>query len=169
MRSEPCDITSQKKTRTLLVGRENLEQEQVFHSLRVSSWRDLFALISPIAEKQTLTLYFEEVQWLAVYCGDFFAELKPSWGDKWRHNRKLRIVFSWSSPSFLVNQFLADKALYNRSQHQIALQPFSLHETSLVLGRIGLREKLLAVMVVGGVSEYLKQLCRLCNRCCGFF
>jgi hypothetical protein len=137
---------------------EYLEQERVFRMLQVASWTDFFALISPIAEKQTLTLYFEEVQWLAVYCGDFFAELKPFWDDKWRHNKKLRIVFSGSSPSFLVNQFLADKALYNRSQHQIALLPFSLHEINLYLGRIGSREKLLAAMLVGGVPEYLRQL-----------
>lgn len=150
---------------------EYLEQELVFRSLSISSWTDFFALLSPIAEKQTLTLYFEEVQWLAAYSGNFFAELKPFWDDKWRHNKKLRIVFSGSSPSFLLNQFLADKALYNRSQHQIALQPFSLHETSLFLGRIGAREKLLAAMVVGGVPEYLRQLrtansvfLELCNK-----
>ena len=135
-----------------------LEKQDLFRSIKLDSWSEFFELVSPIAEKEKLTLYFEEVQWLAGYGSDFFAYLKPFWDDRWRHNKNLRIIFSGSSPSFLVSQFLADKALYNRSQHTFGLKPFALQEISEYLGKLGPQEKLLAAICVGGVPEYLKRV-----------
>ncbi len=134
------------------------EQEHVFKNVTCKNWSEFFELLTPYVSVGKIVLYFEELQWLAAYKDDFCARLKPFWDDKWRHNKKLRVVFSGSSPSFLVSQFLGDKALYNRSNHIIALHPFSLNELDEFLGKAGKREKIFAACCVGGVPGYLKRL-----------
>ncbi len=126
--------------------------------LTADTWTDFFSIITPIVEKRAITLYFEEAQWLASYGSNFFSEMKPFWDDKWRHNRNLRIVITGSSPSFLVSQFLSNKALYNRSNHIIELKPFTLPEVEEYLSGCGAREVLLAMLTVGGIPEYLKRV-----------
>ncbi|MBF0316288.1 MAG: ATP-binding protein [Oligoflexia bacterium] len=135
-----------------------LEQEHLFSHISCKSWSEFFKILSPIAEKQEVVLYFEELQWLCSYQDNFLAEMKPFWDDKWRHNQKLKIVFSGSSPSFIMKQFFSDKALYNRSVHTISLAPFSMEEISAFLGKLGKQEKLLAALAIGGIPEYLKQI-----------
>ncbi len=122
------------------------------------NWTEFFGAISPLIEKQRVILYFEEVQWLASYSDDFLAEMKPFWDDKWRHNKNLRIVISGSSPSYIVSQFLADKAIYNRSNYHLTVEPFSPQEVKQMLPNRGTRELLLASLIVGGIPGYLKRL-----------
>ena len=104
-----------------------------------------------------MVLYLEELQWMANYGDDLLSEFKPYWDDALRHNPRLRVVISGSSPSFIVNQFLASSAMYNRSNHMMKLEPFGLAEIKAFLGT-GHRETMLAAVAVGGIPEYLKQL-----------
>ena len=122
------------------------------------TWTEFFELLDETARKQDVVLYFEEVQWLAGYHSDFFAELKPFWDDRWRHNRRLTLVLCGSSPSFLIGQFTAGKALYARAQLQIYLKPFALPEIKRFLPKLGNREVMQTQLAIGGVVEYLKQL-----------
>ena len=124
------------------------------------NWSHFFELLSPIVEKHDIILYFEEVQWLASYESDFFSRLKPFWDDLWRHNQNLKIIFCGSAPSFIVNQVLSDRALYNRNVESFHLQPFSLFEIKQFLGedKIGAREAMLAQLCLGGIPEYLKKI-----------
>ncbi len=123
----------------------------------IKCWNDFFELISPWASKEPIILYFEEIQWLSVYQDDFLAELKPIWDDKWRHNPKLRIVISGSSPSFIARQFMSSNAIYNRSDHHIYVNPFKPYEAKAMLPDRGMREALLAILLVGSIPGYLKR------------
>lgn len=134
-----------------------LERETEYSRMRIERWSDFFQLLVPHMTSGPVILYLDEVQWMANYGDDLLAELKPHWDDVLRHNPQLRIVISGSSPSFIVNQFLASSALYNRSNHMMKLEPFTLPEIHELLGK-GPRETLLATIAVGGVPEYLKQV-----------
>lgn len=132
-------------------------QQTIFRNVRIERWSEFFEILSEYLEEGTI-LYFDEIQWLADYQDEFFAELKPFWDDAWRHLRRFRLILTGSSPSFLVSQLLGNKALYARSQHQIHLQPFRFAETIQFLERQSSREQMLATLSVGGIPEYLKQL-----------
>jgi len=132
-------------------------QESIFKNLQLHSWAQFFEILSRYLEEKTV-LYFDEIQWLAHYQDEFFAELKPFWDDTWRHIKQFRLVLTGSSPSFLISQLLGNKALYARLQHEIHLQPFRFYETIQFLCKQSAREQMLAMLCVGGVPEYLRQL-----------
>jgi uncharacterized protein len=134
-----------------------LERPAEYLRMRIERWRDFFGLLVPLLEKDPVVLYLDELQWLANYGDELLSELKPWWDDVLRHNPRLRIVISGSSPAFIVNQFLASSAMYNRSNHMMKLEPFDLAEIHQFLGK-GHREAMLAAIAVGGIPEYLKQL-----------
>ncbi len=123
-----------------------------------NDWTDFFELIDDVASKENVVLYFEEIQWLVGYKSDFFAQLKPFWDDSWRHNKNLVLVLCGSSVSFIVNQFLSNKALYSRAQEEIHLKPFNFIEIGKFLPNFGKREQMVAQLTVGGICEYLKQV-----------
>lgn len=123
-----------------------------------TGWTDFFELLDNVASQKRVVLYFEEVQWLAGYKSDFFARLKPFWDDSWRHNKKLVLVLCGSSVSFMVKQFLSNRALYARAQEEIHLKPFNLVEMRAFLPGLGLQELMMAQLTVGGICEYIKQI-----------
>ena len=131
---------------------------EISKSTQLKNWTDFFEVISPLVEQDPVILYFEEIQWLSGYQDDFLAELKPFWDDRWRHNQRLRVVISGSSPSFIASQFLSNKAIYNRSDYHISVRPFIPSEVKAMLHGRGMREILLASLVIGGVPGYLKRL-----------
>ena len=88
---------------------------------------------------------------------EFLSELKPFWDDTLRHNSGLRLIISGSAPAFIVNQFLSNSAMYNRSNHMLKLEPFAPGEIAQFLKK-GARENLLGGIAVGGIPEYLKQV-----------
>ncbi|MCP4134023.1 MAG: AAA family ATPase [bacterium] len=139
-----------------------LQQETVYSKIICDTWSEFFDLIDLVLEKEDVILYFEEVQWLANYRNRFLAELKPFWDDSWRHKNRLRIIFSGSSPSFIIGQFVSNMALYNRSQHQFSLRPFSLPEIQEYMNqggkKIGPREIILTAISIGGICGYLEKV-----------
>ena len=135
-----------------------LQKEKEYSLIKIDYWSQFFDLLLPHLEKRRIILYFEEVQWIANYQDEFMAELKQFWDNHFRHIKKFRLIFSGSSPSFIIGQFLSQSAMYNRSEHLIHLMPFSLQETQAFLKKSNNRELMLATLYTGGVCEYLKQV-----------
>ena len=138
-----------------------LNQESVYNKIICNTWSEYFELISPIVEKDHVVLYFEEVQWIANYQHKFMAELKPFWDNYWRHNKQLIIVFSGSSTSFMIGQFISNMAMYNRSQYEFSLEPFNLLEIKEFMCQnrnIGNREIMLTAITIGGICGYLERI-----------
>lgn len=133
-------------------------QDPILTKIKCSSWTEVFQIIERYVEKGSVTLYFEEVQWLANYQDNFIAELKYVWDNQFRHNKDLIIILCGSSPSFMLTHVVKSRALYNRSQYEIPLKPFSLKETNAFLRKRSHREILEAYLTVGGIPEYLKWL-----------
>ncbi len=126
--------------------------------LQLESWKDIFSLIAKHIDKQKITLYFEEVQWLANYHTDFIAELKYVWDNQFRYNENLLLILCGSSPSFMISKVIKSKALYNRSQWELPIDPLSFTEAKAFLPNYDIRSMMDAYLTVGGIPEYLKRL-----------
>lgn len=127
--------------------------------IQAQSWRDVFELILPYVQSGIWTLYFEELQWLADYKDHFASDLKYYWDNFFAANPNLLIVLCGSSPSFMRQQIVKSKALYNRAMYEIGLHGFSLTETKEFLGpKTSPQFALESHLLLGGVPEYLKRI-----------
>ncbi len=125
--------------------------------LSLGSWTEVFKCIYDQIPEGIWTLYFEEIQWLAGYQDDFVSELKFAWDNYFKNKQGLLLILCGSSPSFIINQVIHSKSLYNRSQHELHLGEFSLSETAQYLPTRSKREVLDAYLTIGGIPEYLKR------------
>lgn len=126
--------------------------------MQFNTWLELFDFIANKIAIGKWTLYLEEVQWLAEYRNTLISDLKFVWDNTLRHNPELLLVLCGSSPSFMRNQVVHSKALYNRSIYELNLKEFSLHETQEFLENRAHREVMDAYLTVGGIPEYLKRI-----------
>lgn len=126
--------------------------------MQFKNWLELFDFIADRISKGKWILYFEELQWLAQYKDELISDLKYVWDNKLRHHPHLPLVLCGSSPSFMRNQVVHSKALYNRSTHEINLSELSLKETQQFLKKRSHREIMDAYLTVGGIPEYLKRI-----------
>jgi len=133
-------------------------EDQYVANIQMNSWVGVFDFIADRFDLKKWTLYFEELQWLANYESDFISELKYAWDNRFRHKKNLIIVLCGSSPSFMINEVLHSKALYNRSTHELHLTELSLKETQQFLKAHSIREVMTAYLTLGGIPEYLAQI-----------
>jgi AAA+ ATPase superfamily predicted ATPase len=131
-------------------------QDPLLARLKMDTWVEIFKLIGERVLDGKWTIYFEEIQWLADYKDDFISELKFAWDNYFRHREGWVIVLCGSSPSFLINHVILSKSLYNRSQHELHLREFGIHETGEFLAPRSHREVMDAYLTIGGIPEYLK-------------
>jgi AAA+ ATPase superfamily predicted ATPase len=133
-------------------------QEPLLRDVSVKNWIDVFKYLHQYTQKGKWTLYFEEVQWLSNYEDDFVSELKYAWDNWFRHNPGMVVVLCGSATSFMINKVVHSKALYNRSQHEIKLNEFSLHEVEQFFKNQPLKNMMDAFLSVGGIPEYLNRV-----------
>ncbi|MEI8300113.1 MAG: ATP-binding protein [Chlamydiota bacterium] len=131
-------------------------QNSLIAKLKVTSWIEVFKLIHDSLTEGAWTVYFEEIQWLADYKDAFISELKFAWDNYFRYRQQCLVILCGSSPSFIVNQVIFSKSLYNRSQSELHLREFGLAETREFLSNRSHREVMDAYLTVGGIPEYLK-------------
>lgn len=134
-------------------------EDPLIRDLKYDTWLPVLELLASHVKKGKWVIYFEEIQWMANYSHEFIAYLKYIWDNFLRKNPKIILILCGSSPSFIVNNILHSKALYNRSQYELPLKEFSLGEVWSFLGKNkSFKEVLEAYLMVGGVPEYLKYL-----------
>jgi AAA+ ATPase superfamily predicted ATPase len=123
------------------------------------SWREALQLLVSYIKKGQWTLYLEELQWLACGETELIAELKYFWDNYFRRNPELILILCGSSRSFMVEKVLHSKALYNRSQYEIALKPLKITETFEFFGpKYHINDVVSAHLTVGGMPLYLQYL-----------
>lgn len=149
--------TQAQKVRVLFQLSKALDDPHITH-MKFDTWLELFDFIGGKISSGKWTLYLEELQWLAEYKNELISDLKYVWDNRLRHNPDLLLVLCGSSPSFMQNQVVHSKALYNRSIYEINLSEFSLKETQEFLENRSRREIMDAYLTVGGIPEYLKRI-----------
>jgi len=139
----------------------NYTGNKLYRELEYSKWYQFFDKLCEVLEghRGELTLYFEEVQWLACYNTEFISELKYFWDNRLKNLSGLLLILCGSSPSFMINKVLRSKALYNRSLFEVPVKPFNIQQVKLFLGSKYSKEDVLeAFLTIGGIPEYLKYL-----------
>lgn len=149
--------TQAQMVRILYQLSKAMDNPDITH-MQFNTWLAFFDYLADKISTGKWTLYLEEVQWLAEYKDELISDLKYVWDNKFRHNPQLLLVLCGSSPSFMRNQVIHSKALYNRSMNEIHLSEFSLQETEEYLAKRSHREMMDAYLTVGGIPEYLKRL-----------
>lgn len=132
--------------------------DPMINKMATPHWLDVFEILYSFVKEGVWTVYFEEVQWLADYKDTFISELKVAWDNQFRHNPNIIVILCGSSPSFMLKKVVYSKSLYNRSQHEIHLRPFTLTETRLFLPQRSAREIMDIYLTLGGIPEYLKRV-----------
>ncbi len=132
--------------------------DPLLRKIATPQWLDVFEAIYEYVKDGVWIVYFEEVQWLANYKETFISELKVAWDNQFRYNPQLKLILCGSSPSFMLKKVVYSKSLYNRSQYEIHLQPFTLAETQAFIPRRSQREIMDAYLTLGGMPEYLKRI-----------
>ncbi len=133
-------------------------QEPLLEKVIFSTWSELLIAIYEKIKDQTVTLYFEELQWIANYDAKFIAELKYVWDNFFKKNKNLILILCGSSASFMINKVLKSQALYNRSQHEMYLAPFTFTDAAKLLHTKSMYEVLDAYLAIGGIPAYLNVL-----------
>jgi AAA+ ATPase superfamily predicted ATPase len=129
-------------------------------------WRDIFAEITSIAERQPqkqLVVFFDEFPWLARRRSSFLKAFDYVWNKKWSKFPNLKIIVCGSATSWLLEKFLGDKGgLHNRNTRRISLSPFSLKEAEQYLKYNGFkysRKQIIEItLALGGIPYYLNWL-----------
>jgi len=123
------------------------------------SWRAVLRIMTEYLTQGRQTLYLEEFQWLSGYKSELISEIKYFWDNYWRRNDEFTLILCGSSPSFMLSKVVKSKAMHNRSLHEFHIQPFSAGEVHDFFGsKRSKSEALSALLLVGGVPEYLKYL-----------
>jgi uncharacterized protein len=156
---EDQDQDYQRQKALKVIQKMQKIKTRIFDKVQIHTWGDIFEILADQVSKGVWTLYFEEVQWLASYETQFFAELKVAWDNFFSKNPKLIVIICGSAPSFIHDQLVSNKALYNRAQMEIHLHEFSLREARMLLRPArSWSEVLEAHLAVGGVPFYLQRL-----------
>lgn len=133
--------------------------EPLFTKLNVRTWTEFFGLLIEKMQSKKWVLYLEELQWLSNYESDLISDLKEAWDNRFSKNPHFKLILCGSAPSFMISQVVQSKALYNRSQHIIPLNEFSLTEINDYFSKKKSAMEIMdAQLTVGGIPEYLKYL-----------
>ncbi len=131
------------------------------------NWMDALKLLTTAMDKtpknKRITLFFDELPWLASAKSGFLKALEYYWNTNWSYRKKLILIVCGSAASWMIENIIYAKGgLHNRITAKIALQPFSLTETEQYLRYRGIQltqqHILHLYMAIGGIPHYLKSI-----------
>lgn len=134
-----------------------------------TSWRQAFTMLtekfSTISSEERITLFLDELPWLATPKSRLVQNLDYFWNRHWSKFKNLRVIVCGSAASWMLNKLINAKGgLYNRITQSILLKPFNLLQTEEFLHSLNnkyTRKQILDLyMVMGGIPFYLNQVKR---------
>lgn len=125
-------------------------------------WLDVFKLldraISGSPHKYRMTLFLDELPYMANRRVEMISDLKWAWDNLWSKKAGFTLVLCGSVASFMVDSVINSGALYGRINLEICLKPLSLSECHEFFdGRRSNREIMDLYMFSGGIPAYLLQ------------
>ena len=133
----------------------------------LQSWQYAFELLTAelkkVPKSSKVTLFFDELSWIATPKSGFLQQLDHFWNLEWSKLPHVKIILCGSAASWMLEKLVHAKGgLHNRLTKTILLRPFTLLEAKAYLAdrKIKLNEKQILefYMVFGGVPYYLKQI-----------
>jgi len=113
--------------------------------------------------KKKITIFFDELPWLAGTRPFMLRALESSWNSFLAHKKKVIMVLCGSAAAWMIKKIIRNtKGLYGRITQKIHLQPFNLPETAQYLSAKGIKldkQQIIDIfMVTGGVAKYLNHV-----------
>lgn len=131
------------------------------------NWHAQFEVLTKelkkIPAKKKITLFFDELPWLATKRSGLIAQLDYFWNTIWSQMKNLNIILCGSAASWMLDNLINAKGgLHNRLTHTLLLRPLDLLQTKALLNSLNIQmndKQLLDIfMVTGGIPHYLKHL-----------
>ncbi len=132
-----------------------------------ANWMDallqLDKAIEQLPKNKRVTIFFDELPWLATRKSGFLKALEYYWNTSWSYRKKTILVVCGSAASWMLKKIVYAKGgLHNRITVNLPLLPFTLSETSLYLNyrnnKFNHHQVLQLYMVMGGIPHYLKNI-----------
>ncbi len=133
------------------------------------NWAEAFNLLNEAVEKvekgKKITLFFDEVPWLASRRSKFLNAIEHFWNRYLSRNKNAILIICGSSASWIIRNIINNKGgLHGRITRKMRLLPFALSETEKYLKsrNIDLERKHIIdiYMAMGGVPKYLSYVKR---------
>ncbi len=130
------------------------------------NWIEAFDLLKLLIKESTTNrkvIFIDELSWMDTKRSDMLVALENFWNGWASARTDIVLIVCASATSWMLNKIVHNKGgLYNRLTDQIALEPFSLHDTEEFLkakGFIMNRYDILELyMILGGIPFYLEHL-----------
>ena len=131
------------------------------------SWNEalkwLTEQIELLPKSECMTLFFDEMPWIAGKRSGFLGALDHFWNAHWSKMTNVKLIACGSAASWMLKNIINAKGgLHNRITASILLKPLDLHQTAAFLKERGFRynhnQILSLYMAIGGIPHYLKQV-----------
>src|SRR5579872_2724939 len=125
--------------------------------------RQLTYAVENIPKNKRITIFFDELPWLATPKSGFLKALEYFWNTNWVNRKKLILIVCGSAASWMLKKIIYAKGgLHNRITINIPLLPFTLEEVYSFLNYRGHQfneqQVLQLYMIIGGIPHYLKNI-----------
>jgi uncharacterized protein len=134
-----------------------------------NAWQEAFELLTQQLKnrpsKKKITLFFDELPWLATKRSKFIQNLDYYWNTQWSTLPNVKLIVCGSAASWMLDNLINAKGgLYNRLTNTLLLRPFNLAQTKAFLKSRNINfsnKQLLDIyMITGGIPHYLKRIKR---------
>ncbi len=138
------------------------EQHPKMRLKKAGTWMEAFLQLRQIIEKskhRKKIIFIDELPWFDTPHSRFIPALEHFW-NSWASARKdILLIVCGSAASWMINKLINNKGgLHNRVTQKLKIEPFSLHECSLLLKKknISLDQNQLIqlYMALGGIPFY---------------
>lgn len=151
-----------KQIRTFLNTLFKYTKKPLLKTAICKDWLDAFKLldveISRSPHRHRMTLFLDELPYMAGRRIEMISDLKWAWDNLWSKKSGFTLVLCGSVASFMVDSVINSSALYGRIDLEICLKPFSLGECYKFFGgKRSHREVMMLYMFCGGIPAYLLQ------------
>ncbi len=133
------------------------------------NWQQAFAMLTEqlkkLPKQKKLTLFLDELPWLATKRSGLLQQLDYYWNTTWSQYPNFKLIACGSAASWMLDNLINAKGgLYNRLTYSMLLRPFNLRSAQLLLEsrkvRLSTKQLLDIYMVTGGIPHYLNQVAR---------
>jgi AAA+ ATPase superfamily predicted ATPase len=131
------------------------------------SWIDAFYQLEQYCDslnsKGKKVIFLDEFPWLDNNKSSFLKAFDYFWNSYATKRTDLVVVVCGSAASYMINRIIRNKGgLHNRLTEKIRVEPFTLHESELLLKKKNLTltkyDILYLHMVMGGIPHYLEKI-----------
>ena len=156
----PSDKTTAKTEREDFC--QQLDRVAGVRGINADDWGDLFWHLAKAAEKGSVLIVLDEINWMGAKDPSFLGKLKSAWDLYFKKNPNLVMILSGSMSAWIERNILSHTGFMGRISLELSLDELPLGLCDKFWGRaatqISAYEKFKLLSVIGGVPRYLEEI-----------